>query len=256
MHNSHSRVLLITGAGQRLGRVLALGLAKPGMKIALHCNRSRQAAEALVLQLSDFGVEAQVFQADLAAPEGLDGLIGAVCDQFQRPINALINNAAVFDYDSGQSAEAAVFKQAMTVNCWAPVALAQAMVRHADPAQDNVVINILDQKLNNLNPDFFSYTLSKAALGSATLMLDMAFGAVCRVCGVAPGILFASFDQTPAEFAAVAEQNPMHKAIAPSSVVEAVRFILEAPYFRRQIVPVDNGQRLWPSARDIMFNTR
>jgi NAD(P)-dependent dehydrogenase (short-subunit alcohol dehydrogenase family) len=248
--------MLITGAAQRLGHTLALGLAAPGMKMALHCNHSTKQAQALADQLRALDVDAQVFQADLAQAKSANMLVEKVNAYFKRPLNTLINNAAVFEYDAGEQAIQTVFAHAMAVNCWAPVALAQAMAAHADPACDNVVINILDQKLDNLNPDFFSYTLSKAALQGATMMLDMAFGTLCRVCGVAPGILFASYDQTPEEFAKVAGQNPMRKAIGPESVVQAVRFILNTPSFRRQIVPVDNGQRLWPSARDIMFNTR
>ena len=144
----------------------------------------------------------------------------------------------------------------MAVNLRAPALLSERFFAQADPARDTCVINLLDQKLWNMNPDFFSYTLSKAGLLAATDMMARAFAPTVRVNAIAPGLLLPSFDQTQAEFETVASRNPMGRPIDLANLMSAASFLLDNTALTAQVIHLDNGQRLAASPRDVMFDTR
>lgn len=172
------------------------------------------------------------------------------------PVSGLVNSASIFDFDDAAHPNPAIFLECMKTNLLAPAMLSAAFAQQTDIVGDACIVNLLDQKLWNLNPDFFSYTLAKAGLLAATDMAARAFAPRVRVNAVAPGLLAPSFDQTSAEFEAVASVNAMQRPIDPANVANAVEFLMSNSAITGETIRVDNGQRLIPTERDIMFSTR
>jgi len=248
-----TQAILITGAAKRLGRVMSQYLARPDRVMILHYNRSGGDAESLCAELRDRTCPAFTLQADLSSLDAAQRLIADAQALCGHALTGLINSASVFDFDTPNDPSASIFATAQRVNLETPIHLSAEFARRCDPEKDNVIINILDQKLWNMNPDFFSYTCSKAGLQAATLMMDQAFGRRARACAIAPGLLFPSFDQTPAHFETVASRNILGTPIDPKNIAKAADFILNTPSFRRQVLHIDNGQRFYKTSRDIMF---
>jgi NAD(P)-dependent dehydrogenase (short-subunit alcohol dehydrogenase family) len=166
-----------------------------------------------------------------------------------------VNNASLFDYDDAAGFSQARLDAHMHANLAAPILLAQALHAATKEGAQAVVINLLDQKLFNLNPDFLSYTLSKAALHSATTMLAQALAPKVRVVGVAPGITLVSGEQSAQGFAAAHGVTPLGKSSTPEDIAGAVCFLAEAPAITGTTLIVDGGQHLIPLPRDVMFLT-
>ena len=189
-------VALVTGAARRIGRVIALELAHAGFDIALHHRgtspHSFAEAEATAAELRAAGARVQLFAADFADPAATAALLPAIAQAFGR-VDAVVNSASRFEYDSPATFDAALLESLVRSNTAAPIVLAQALAAQV-PAQapharvTPCVVNLLDQKLHNPNPDYFSYTLTKAALAHATVLLAQALAPAVRVCGVSPGI--------------------------------------------------------------------
>jgi NAD(P)-dependent dehydrogenase (short-subunit alcohol dehydrogenase family) len=150
----------------------------------------------------------------------------------------------------------AVFDRAMAVNLRAPALLADRFAAQADPHRDACIVNVLDQKLWNLNPDFYSYTMSKAGLLAATEMMARAFAPGVRVNAIAPGLMLPSHDQTPEEFAAAASLNLLQRPTDLDNLAAAAEFLMNNTGLTGQVIHVDNGQRFVASARDVIFDTR
>lgn len=195
------RIALVTGAARRVGRVIALALARQGWDVAVHCHRSRAEADAVAAEIIAMGRRAAVLQADLA-DEAAAGRLIADCTAALGTPTCLVNNASLFQYDVATSFSYASLDTHMRINVAAPLLLARELHRVL-AAEDGgagevrgVVVNLLDQKLDNLNPDFLSYTLSKAALATATTQLAQALAPTLRVVGVAPGATLVSWKQS------------------------------------------------------------
>ena len=180
-------VVLVTGAARRIGRAIALDLAAHGCDIALHCHAASADSATTLAELRGLGAHAEAFAADLSDEAATRALLPAVAQAFGR-VDALVNNGSRFAYDDAASFGHAEMQAHWRINTAAPILLAQSLHAHlvARDAQ-GCVVNLLDQKLANPNPDYLSYTLSKAALQSATVMLAQALAPRLRVCGVAPG---------------------------------------------------------------------
>ena len=263
LKTSSHRTVLLTGAAKRLGKAITLHFAKAGWNVVLHYGSSKQAALETLSQIKALGVQAIAVQANLAEPDSMKALFQAGVDQFGR-IDCLINSASVFEYDR-PSQEAHILSQAglvrnMQVNLAAPVLLAQEMFHHLQrqpPRNDELVpvtIQLLDQKLINLNPDYFSYTLSKSALLTATEMMALDFAPTLRSVGLAPGITLPSGKQTEAEFLQAHQMTPMGYSSSPDDIAQAALFIANAKAITGTTIYVDGGQHLIPSQRDVMFN--
>ncbi|SDV50334.1 SDR family oxidoreductase [Chitinasiproducens palmae] len=266
--DAHSRTVLITGAARRLGRAIALGFAGQGWHVAVHCHTSRAAADALVEQIVGLGQRAVVLQGELGDEAYAAGLVDACTRALARP-DCVINNASLFEPDTAADFGYAAFTRMMQANVAAPLALARALhaahadrVRGADgtaateaAARPAVMINLLDQKLFNLNPDYLSYTLSKAALQTATVTLAQALAPVLRVVGVAPGITLRSGDQSDASFARAHAMTPLGRSSRPEDIVAACLYLAGADAVTGTTLLVDGGQHLLPTERDIMFLT-
>ena len=250
-------VVLVTGAARRVGREIALHLAASGFDVALHYRRSAQAAAATVRDAQAAGAAAAAFQADLSDESACRALVPAVVAHFKR-LDAVVNNAATFEYDTAQTFSVAAMERHWRANTAPAVLLAQALHAHLSgciigTTQTGCVVNLLDQKLWNLNPDYFSYTLSKAALQAATVMLAQALAPQVRVCGVAPGVTLPSGTMTPEEFAQSHRLTPLKRSSTPADIARAVRFLIESPAITGSTLLVDGGQHLQAQARDVMF---
>ena len=242
-------VVLVTGGAQRIGRAIALELAAAGWRVAVHYRRSSAQAAALVDELG--GPHARAFAADLADEAQCRALVPEVQSSMGR-IDAVVNNASLFEHDSAADFGFASMERHWRANTGAPVLLAQAL--HA--ARGRVVVNLLDPKLWNLNPDHLSYTLSKAALEVATRMLALAFAPRTRVCGVAPGITTPSYEMSAAEFEAAHRMTLLERGVAAEDVARTVRFLVESPAITGTTVLVDCGQHLSRQPRDVVFLAR
>lgn len=246
-------VVLVTGAARRLGRDIALHLARCGFDVAVHYRRSREEAEATCADLRAAGAAAAAFGADLADEAACRALLPAVAAHFQQ-VDAVVNNASTFEYDAPASFSQAAMDRHWRANVAPAVILAQALHEHLRAGgRVGCVVNLLDQKLWNLNPDYFSYTLSKAALQAATVMLAQSLAPTLRVCGVAPGVTLASGPMTEAEFAQARTLTPLRQSSTPQDIARAVRFLIESPAITGTTVLVDGGQHLQAQSRDVLF---
>jgi len=258
--NPSSRpVVLVTGAARRVGRAIALELTSNGFDIALHCRRSRDEAEATAAQARATGARAQVFPADLADEAACRALVPAVVEAMGR-LDALVNNASRFEYDSVESFSYAAMDAHWRANTAPAIVLAQALRVHLQGRNDDAsgcVVNVSDQKLWNPNPDYLSYTLSKAALETATTLLAQALAPRVRVVGVAPGVTLASgATMDDASFAVAHAMTPLGRSSTPDDVARTVRFALESRAITGTTLLVDGGQHLAAQPRDVAFLAR
>lgn len=247
-------VALVTGAARRIGREIALALARDGWDIAVHYARARADARETVRAIEALGRRAAAVPLDLSAGRGWRRLV-ETCTEELGPVTCLVNNAAAFEFDSAADFDARRFTDLMQLNCAAPVGLALALAGRLPAGVRGVVINLLDQKLWNPNPDFLSYTLSKAALREATTLLAMALAPRVRVVGVAPGITLPSGKQTTEGFSRAHARTPLGRSSTPEDIAAAVVYLARARAVTGTTLLVDGGQHLVPSARDIMFLT-
>ncbi|WP_175624625.1 MULTISPECIES: SDR family oxidoreductase [Oxalobacteraceae] len=249
---SLKKTALVTGAARRIGRTIALALAQNGWDVVVHYSRSEAEAQTTVADIVALGQRAIALQCDLNDEAGVKTLLDQAAAQLG-PVTCVVNNASLFDYDSAADFSAATLDAHMHTNLVAPVLLAQALHRATPEGAQAVVVNLLDQKLFNLNPDFLSYTLSKAALQTATTMLAQALAPKVRVVGVAPGITLVSGDQSEAEFQRAHKVTPLGRSSTPDDIAHAVRFVIEAQAMTGTTLLVDGGQHLIPLQRDVMF---
>ncbi len=252
----------MTGAAKRLGREIALQFARQGWDVAVHYGRSEQEASQTVREIEGLGVKAQAFQADLANEAATKDLFLVVSGVFPN-LDCLVNSASIFEYDRANSSTPLSGKSLqdhMQVNLMAPVLLSQLMFEYQKNKTNQseiipVVIQLLDQKLININPDYLSYTLSKAALLSSVELLAMDFAPHLRVVGLAPGISLPSGDQTIDGFSKAHQMTPLGKSSTPADIAKAAVFLAESGAITGTTLYVDGGQHLLPSTRDVMFKT-
>lgn len=245
-------VVLVTGAARRLGREIALELAAGGFDVAVHFRQSGEAAEATAAELRAAGADAATFGADLADEAACRALVPAVTRRFGR-LDAVVNNASTFEYDAPESFSHAAMDKHWRANVAPAVLLAQALHEQLQEGAAGCVVNLLDQKLWNPNPDYFSYTLSKAALEAATTMLALALAPRLRVCGVAPGVTLVSGPMTDGEFDTARTLTPLARSSTPQDVARAVRFLIESRAITGTTLLVDGGQHLQRQPRDVLF---
>lgn len=250
-----SSVALVTGGAVRIGRRIALALAQRGWDVAVHYHQSAQEAQQTVADIQKLGRRAVALECDLQDEAAVQMLLARAA-QALGPVSCLVNNASLFEYDGLDDFSQARLAAHMQVNLAAPILLVRALHQATPADAQAVAVNLLDQKLFNLNPDFLSYTLSKAALHAATTMLAQACAPTVRVVGVAPGLTLPSADQTAAEFAEAHAQTPLGQSSTAADVAAAVCFVIENASITGSTLLVDGGQHLTPSARDVMFLNR
>ena len=259
---SAAPVVLVTGAGKRLGREIALALARAGWRVAVHYRGSAPEAQHTVADCAALTAGSAAFQADLANEAATRALLPAVAAQMGR-VDAVVNCAALFEHDTAASFSYAALDAHLHANTAAPIVLAQALHHHVvtraagedskgatKNAAKGVVVNLLDQKLWNPNPDFLSYTLSKAALEAANTLLAMALAPQVRVVGVAPGLTLTSHMLTDAEFEARHKLSPLGRSSTVQDVCASVLFALANQSITGTTLLVDGGQHLMKFERD------
>jgi NAD(P)-dependent dehydrogenase (short-subunit alcohol dehydrogenase family) len=236
-------VALVTGASRRIGRTIALALARDGYDIAIHYRRTRSEAETLAAEIAALGARTVIVPADLADHGDVVALVPAATAALAAP-TCLINNASEFEDDSAKTMTAETWARHLDVNLKAPVFLAQAMAAALPPDATGTIINIIDQRVWRTTPEFFTYSLSKSALWDATRMLAQALAPRIRVNAIGPGPILQSVHQTPAEFATEAAATLLQRGSSPDEIAAAVRFILSAPAMTGQMIALDGGQHL------------
>ncbi len=256
-----SPVVLVTGAAKRLGREIALALAAGGWRVAVHYRSSAQDAIETVAACTRIQGDSALFETDLGDENAVKALVPSVVERFGQ-IDAVVNSASTFEQDDAASFSFAALEKHLRSNTGAPILLAQALhthlaSRHArgeNPVR-GAVVNLLDQKLWNQNPDFLSYTLSKAALEAANTMLAMALAPQVRVVGVAPGLTLTSHMLSDAQFEALHKLSPLGRSSTPADVAATVKFALENQSITGTTLLVDGGQHLMKFARDFSLMT-
>jgi len=251
---ANARVALVTGGGRRIGRAIALGMAAAGWDVAVHYRHSEADAAEVAAAIRQLGRRAVPLHADLADEAAVRALPAQVAHLLGR-IDCIVNNASLFEYDKADAFSPALLARHMQANVAAPLLLAEELHRLVADGEQAVVVNLLDQKLYNLNPDFLSYTLSKAALHTATTLLAQALAPKLRVVGVAPGLTLVSGDQTPEGFASAHQVTPLGRSSTPQDIVDAVCYAAGARALTGTTLLVDGGQHLVPLGRDVMFLT-
>lgn len=238
-----AKTVLITGAARRIGRALAIDLAAHGWAVAIHYRHSQTEAESVAAEISKAGGKAEIFQANLADIAELPKLVVQVADRLGPP-TCLINNASEFMLDSAETLNEATWDAHLDINLKAPVFLAQAVVKHLPDGEPGNIINIIDQRVWKLTPDFFSYTISKAGLWTATRTLAQGLAPHVRVNAIGPGPTLRSVHQTDADFAAETRSTLLKTGPSPEDIAAAVRFILATPSMTGQMIALDGGQHL------------
>lgn len=257
-------VALVTGAGKRLGRAIALALAADGWDIGVHYRESADGAAQTVADITALGRRAVALQAGLDDASQCRQLVKRLADALG-PVTGLVNSASRFDFDSIHSLTPQSFAAHLGPNLLAPLLLSQALLAQlpgqadvsstatstAPASTPAVIVNLLDQKLFNLNPDFLSYTLSKAALQAATTMLAQAMAPHVRVVGVAPGLTLPSYLQTDTDFAhAHRTLSPLGASSTAEDVAATVVFAMKTRSITGTTLLVDGGQHLLGLPRD------
>jgi NAD(P)-dependent dehydrogenase (short-subunit alcohol dehydrogenase family) len=240
--NTTPRAALITGAGRRIGRAIALELSRDGYAVMLHANRSRADAENVAAEINAAGGRARVVLADLEDANAVSGLVPSA-NAFGA-LTLLVNSASIFESDVIATLERENFERAMAVNLTAPLFLAKAFAAQAPDGADASIVNIIDQRVFKPTPLFFSYALSKSALHDATTMLAQAFAPKLRVNAVGPGPTLPSPRQSEAQFAAQAATMPLGRGPSPEDIAVAVLYLAKAKSVTGVTIPVDGGQHL------------
>lgn len=253
---THAPSVLVTGGGVRLGALLCTVFADAGWRVLCQYRRSGDAAHQLCQSLRDQGHEATAIEGDLVTESGRLALM-TQAHEAVGPLECLVNNASAFEPDTGETFNADMAREQLEINLIAPLSLGRELARHwrsnhpSSPAAS--IIHVLDQKVFNLNPDYFSYTISKLALERAVALQAQALAPHVRVCGVAPGLMFPSGPQTQDNFDRAARVNLLQRPTAPQDVARTCLFLAQNQSINGCTIPVDSGQHLVPLERDVMF---
>jgi NAD(P)-dependent dehydrogenase (short-subunit alcohol dehydrogenase family) len=235
--------VLITGAARRIGRAVALDLAAVGWAVAIHYRRSAAEAAELVEEIEKRGGCARAFRGDLIDRNALEQLVANVESELG-PVTALINNASEFLPDSIGNLDETTWDLHLCINLKAPVFLSEAMAKRLPEGVEGNIINIIDQRVWNLTPEFFSYTISKAGLWTATRTLAQALAPRIRVNAIGPGPVLRSIHQTDDDFEREKQSTLLKRGPSATEIAAAVRFILTTPSLTGQMIALDGGQHL------------
>lgn len=248
MQALRNQTAIVTGGARRIGAALVRALADDGWHVVIHCHQSRAEAEALAAEIG----HAVVVAGDLADPRIGDLIIAAAAGL--PPLGLLVNSASRFVYDRIDDFGVDEFDTHMAVNLRAPALIIRAFAAAvADCAAPALVVNLLDAKLEALNPDYFTYTLSKIGLDGLTELTARAYAPRLRCAAIAPAVTLVSGPQSRENFEAVHGLNPLRRGVAVDEIVAALRFIIATPTFNAQTITLDGGQRLLGLPRDVAY---
>jgi len=237
------KTVLVTGAAKRLGRAIALDLARHGWSVAIHYHSSEKEARATAADAATSGVKVALLQADLGRESEAASLIERAAKELG-PLTGLVNSASLFENDDWYSVTRESWDKHMETNLRAPFALAQAFARQVPRDGGGAIVNIIDQRVLKPTPQFLSYSLSKAGLKWLTTTLAQALAPHVRVNAVGPGPTIINARQSQADFARQREATVLGRGAEPQDVCDAVRYLLEASAVTGQMIAVDGGQHL------------
>ena len=234
---------LITGGARRIGRALVTAAADAGFDVAIHVRSVDDEAETAAAEVRARGRKAAILACDLRKESTTVALVGEAEAELG-PVTLLVNCASVFENDAFSDMNRASWDAHMETNLRAPLVLAQAFARRLPAERRGLIVNVLDQRVLQPTPEFFSYSLSKAALWDATRMLAQALAPQVRVNGIGPGPTLASTHQDQAAFEAEARGTLMGRPVAPAEIGQALRYLIDAVSVTGQMIAVDGGQHL------------
>lgn len=247
------KTALVTGGAKRIGKAIVTHLASKGWQVAIHCRSSRYEAEALAETLSAQGYpKPVVVTADLADRTAVSTLIDAAATALNSPLSLLVNNASLFENDDIDTLTTDSWDAHMEANLLAPTMLAQQFYKQITPEIQGNIVNIIDQRVWRLNPEFLSYTTSKAALWTLTQTLAQAMAPKVRVNAIGPGPVLASIHQTNDAFDSEARNVPLGYGPTPDEIAKTVDFITTATAMTGQMIALDGGQHLAWQTPDIL----
>jgi NAD(P)-dependent dehydrogenase (short-subunit alcohol dehydrogenase family) len=245
------RTALVTGGARRIGRAIVERLASAGYAVAIHCHRSDHEAHAPKRALQAKGARVEVVAADLADGAALAALVRGARTALG-PLTLLVNNASAFEPDDIHSLDEALWERHFRINLRAPVFLARGFAAQVPASGEGAIVNVIDQRVWKLTPHFFSYTLSKSALFTATLTMAQALAPRIRVNAVGPGPTLASSRQRQDDFARQGASMPLGRGPRPEEIAEAVLFLANAKSVTGQMLAVDGGQHLAWETPDVL----
>lgn len=252
---------LVTGAGKRLGREMALYLARRGFDVAVHYASSRKEAEAVVKEVEAMGRRACALRADLLIESQVEKLIPMAVQGLGGPLTVLVNNASIFEYDTVQTATRKSWDRHMESNLRAPFVLTQAFAAQApvvakdeagEPEATGLIINMIDQRVHKLTPEFMSYTLAKMGLWALTRTSAQALAPQIRVNAIGPGPTLQGGRQSDSHFARQRAATVLQRGANPADITAALGFFLDSPGVTGQMIAVDGGQHLGWQTPDVL----
>lgn len=245
------RTALVTGAGARIGRAIALGLAEKGWAVAVHYHHSDEAAKATVRDIERLGGRATSVPADLTDEVQVESLVMRAAMALG-PVTCLVNNASVFERDDAMTATRESWDLHLDVNLRAPLVLTQQFAAQLPQSETGNVVNLIDQRVWRLTPAFTSYTVSKAGLWTLTQTLAQALAPRIRVNAIGPGPTLPNIRQSHDDFEAQVNALPLRRGPDLREYVAAISFILDAPSLTGQMIALDGGQHLAWQTPDVM----
>ena len=250
--------VLITGGAHRLGREIALAFAKAGWSVLCHYRTSKDSAQKTRQEVQDAGADCLLVDMDLAQDNAAELLMDQCVQLTGQHPQCIVNNASIFEADDAPSATAEGLQRHFQVNTVTPLLLANALYNRVRQGSGvahgtHCVIHVLDQKVHNLNPDYFSYTVSKLALERSVALQAQALAPTVRVCGLSPGLMYLSGPQTQTNFDKASLVNLVQKRIDPADVAQGALFMAQNPSINGCTLRADNGQHLIPLSRDVMW---
>ena len=252
---------LVTGAGKRLGRAMALCLAGRGYDVAVHYATSHNEAEAVAEEIRALGQQAATLHCDLLVEDETQNLVGRAADALDGPLNVLVNNASIFEYDTVQTATRDSWDRHLGSNLRAPFVLIQnfaaavpdpVLDSNGEPVAQGLVVNMLDQRLRKLTPEFTSYTIAKMGLWTFTRTAAQALAPRVRVNGIGPGPTLIGAHQSRDHFARQRAATILGRGANPEDITAALRYLLDAPAVTGQMLCVDGGQHLGWITPDVL----
>ncbi len=252
---------LVTGAGQRLGRAMAVYLARRGFEVAVHYASSAAGAQETVAEIAAQGGRAIALQADLLLDAETEALLPAAAEALGGPITCLINNASIFEHDTVASATRESWDRHMQSNLRAPFILTQAMAAQGlaattdaagEPVATGLVINMIDQRVRKLTPEFMTYTIAKMGLWAMTRTTAQALAPAIRVNAIGPGPTLRGGRQSEVHFARQRKATVLTRGANPNDITAALGYFLDAPAVTGQLLCVDGGQHLAWQTPDVL----
>jgi NAD(P)-dependent dehydrogenase (short-subunit alcohol dehydrogenase family) len=245
-------IALVTGAGGRLGEVIARHLSRNGYQVIVHVNKSRAQGSKLTREIVREGNKAVLATCDFGRPATVGPFFDKIAAQHGVP-DLIVNNASTFGYDFPGKASEANLNESLAVHVSAPFLLMELAFKAASKKKPITVVNILDQKVINLNPDYFSYTVGKCALHAMTRMWQMNPQNKLRVFGILPGLLFPSGKQTKADFQRVKNDTILGQNPSPQEIADVILLLARTRSMPGQNLVIDGGESLVPRTRDIAY---